>query len=177
LYKYLELVGLEIGLEFKIDDSNYSNYGKSTVYLDKNSNPLARLIQVSNKTKKKYQIPLSKVVWILTLDYKETKKVNNYKLYFDESDYPNAKRTYSFLINKNLKYSQIKTVLESSNLDNSIKIYLSPIERISLENKDIINIEVTFVNYAKTFETEFFENYEKQIISSLKLIDPEISLR
>lgn len=177
LYKYLELVGLEIGLEFKIDDSNYSNYGKSTVYLDKNSNPLARLIQVSNKTKKKYQIPLSKVVWILTLDYKETKKVNNYKLYFDESDYPNAKRTYSFLINKNLKYLQIKTVLESSNLDNSIKIYLSPIERISLENKDIINIEVTFVNYAKTFETEFFENYEKQIISSLKLIDPEISLR
>lgn len=177
LNNYLKLVNENTTYTIEKDEFKFSNFGKSKAYKDQNGKTIARIIQISNQVKKKYLINISKSIWALEMNYLEISKVNNYNKYFDESEYPSVKRSYSFLVSKATEYQQVKAVFDSINSGESIKVYVNPVERLQQDDKDILNIEVNFVNYSKTFNSEYLENYEKTLFSKLQVLDSTILLR
>ncbi len=127
-----------------------------------------KLIQISNKLKKKYDIALTKTLWWVTTDLTSWDgSVNVYNNYFDESDYPEIKRSYSLLVDRKLKWEVIQNTINSLSIENA-EIAVKPVERFSEDNqKDVVNLEIDFVSQTRTLESKEVEQIEHRMIEIL----------
>ncbi len=150
------------GSEPKISElvGDFTNLGEGFVYLGGQVD--ARLIQIKNSIKKSFEFPLDKTVWYISLDISNwDKKVQTYKNYFDESIYPSVRRSYSFVVNENVFWNEMKEVLEKQKID-EVEIRINPKERLVIDGEEVMNFEVEFVSYQKTLDGDEIETWETE---------------
>ncbi len=135
------------------------------------------LIQVSNKIKKHFEIPLIKPIWWIKISYNpELLKINTYLRYYEQSDYNNISRTISLIIPKSLRLEIIQKIQIS--LDFYFDSRMNGIERISHnDSQDIINLNFNFVSYSRTLTTVEIEEYLGKLIQECKKISDGVELR
>lgn len=118
------------------------------------------LIELSNKLKKQYNIPLNKPVWVLSLDLTNwNKDTLPYKKYYNETSFPVIERNYSIKIDKNTTWEEVaKTCMDETITECELR--LTPLERISENSFDKLNFAVEFVSYKRTLEGGEIQKWE-----------------
>ncbi len=151
----------------RLEMSEYSNVtelislGNKTKYII-NDIEVASIIEVSNKVKKMFDLPLNKVVLIINITLPNT--INNfpaYKQYKDESQYPSIRRSYSVVVNKDLS---TKTIInEILKRQNDFDIYIDPIERIDYSLQDKLLLNIRYTSKDKTLSQDDIQSVEKYL--------------
>lgn len=118
------------------------------------------LIELSNKLKKQYNIPLNKPVWVLSVDLTNwSKNILPYKKYYNETSFPVIERNYSIKIGKNITWEEVaKTCMDETITECEIR--LTAFERISENSFDKLNFAVEFVSYRRTLEGDEIQKWE-----------------
>jgi phenylalanyl-tRNA synthetase beta chain len=128
----------------------------------------ANLLKLNNKTKRPFDIPLTKDVWYIALDLTDwDKNFSQYNQYFNESEFSILSRNYSYLVDQNTTWKQVEQIyLNQPNIGADVRLY--PIERLSQNDKDILNFRVDFVSYTKNLESSQIDRWEKDLIAESK---------
>jgi phenylalanyl-tRNA synthetase beta chain len=118
------------------------------------------LKEISNSVKKQFDIPLTKKIWSLnvTLDNWD-QTIFPYKRYIDQSEYPAVKRSYSIQVQQETKWSEVELVLNNISIT-GISLDISPVERIKVNNKEAITVNIQFVSYDRTLTSEDVAGFE-----------------
>jgi phenylalanyl-tRNA synthetase beta chain len=129
-----------------------------------------QLLEISNKIKKSFELPLNKKFWYLKVDYTNWDyKLNSYKQYYDESDYPTIKRSYSLAVNKDLTWQKVATICLENEIANTIT-RLNPTERITKNDQEVLNFEVEFVSYSRNLVATEITDWENQVLDKLQKV-------
>jgi phenylalanyl-tRNA synthetase beta chain len=125
-----------------------NNIGSKTSYLIDNTE-VASIIEVSNKVKKMFDLPLNKTVILLNITLpKQIPDFPSYKQYRDESQYPSMRRSYSLKVDK---YLSTKTILISIlKLKSDFEIFIDPIERIDYSGEDKLLLSIRYSSKDRT---------------------------
>jgi phenylalanyl-tRNA synthetase beta chain len=122
--------------------------GSKTNYVIDNKE-VASIIEVSNKVKKMFDLPLNKTIILLNITLPE--KITDfpsYKQYRDESQYPSMKRSYSLKVDKYLSTKNILiSILE---LKSDFEIFIDPIERIDYSGEDKLLLSIRYSSKDRT---------------------------
>jgi phenylalanyl-tRNA synthetase beta subunit len=125
------------------------------------------LLEISNKIKKSFELPLNKKFWYLKVDYTNWDyKLNSYNQYYDESDYPTIKRSYSLAVNADLTWQKVATICLQNEVSGTIT-RLNPVERIIKDGQEILNFEVEFVSYSRNLVSAEITDWENQVMDEL----------
>lgn len=125
------------------------------------------LLEISNKIKKSFELPLNKKFWYLKVDYTNWDyKLNSYNQYYDESDYPTIKRSYSLAVNTDLTWQKVATICLQNEVSGTIT-RLNPVERIIKDGQEILNFEVEFVSYSRNLVSSEITDWENQVLVEL----------
>jgi len=126
-----------------------------------------KLLEISKGIKKKFELPLNKKVWYLQLNLTNWDYTfKNYKKYFDESNFPVVKRAYSVKINKEVFWNEIENLLSSQKISEA-RISIVPVEKMLINNQEVLNFEVEFVSYIRTLTAEEIVVWEEKAFASL----------
>ncbi len=151
--------------------AKYENIGLGYTY--KTDQITACVIQVSNKLKKIFNIPLNKDIWFFEIDITNwNNSLKVYNKYQNESTYPTISRSYSMYVPTDFQWKDIENI-NNSYQKNDVSITLSPIERMVSDGKNVLNFDVEFVSYNRTLQKEDVAKWEVNLLKSL----PEINLR
>lgn len=144
-------------------DQVEESFGKGFLYtLDCGLN--LKLLQISNKYKKNYDINLAKAIWYLEIDLNNWNKVSwNYKSYKDESDFPVVNRSYSLIVSNKDTLDGIKNLILQNKID-QVEIEINPVERFSLdENLEVLNLDLVFSSNFKTINSEIISSWQADL--------------
>ena len=126
------------------------------------------LVKLNSKTKRANDIPLTKDVWYIALDLGEwDKRFNIYSKYYNETEFSVLSRSYSYLVDKVTNWKQIEELYRSQP-DFGAEIRIYPIERLAMDNKDVVNFRIDFVSYTKNLESSQIDQWEKDLIEDSK---------
>ncbi|NJS41754.1 hypothetical protein HC766_05450 [Candidatus Gracilibacteria bacterium] len=137
-------------------------------YLYRQGNIEIKLIQISNKFKKKYDISLSKSLWWISCDLTAWDyRINKNSRYTDESNYPSIKRSYSLLVDKKVGWAKLEKKLNSLVIFD-VDFYVQPSERFEeSEQTDILNFEIDFESLGRTINSHEIESFEEEMEQEL----------
>jgi phenylalanyl-tRNA synthetase beta chain len=147
---------------------------KLSFQLHQKEKVLARgeLYHINNKTKRAYDLPLNKKVWILDLDITHFDVlINFYGQYTDESEYPTIKRSYSLQTEINLLWSNVESTLQKVQID-GVYTFVQPLERLTKDDFHILNFKVEFVSYHRTLQSEEISQWEQEFLRNLQSYGP-----
>lgn len=124
---------------------------------------VAHIIDVSNKTKKIFDLPLNKAIYISTLNLPDNiNSFSAYTKYADESNYPAIKRSYNLTIESSQSTSDLIKSIKTDNLDYSVII--NPIERLPINtNQDKVLLNIKYTSYTRTLTNDDIQSIENQI--------------
>jgi phenylalanyl-tRNA synthetase beta chain len=126
----------------------------------------ASLLEICNKLKKEFNIPLNKKVWYLHLNLAKDTEFNPYNFYPDQTDFSTISRGYSFFVEKALKWANLEEILTSFELN--FEVFIKPVERLFVDfNTDILNFEMDYYSYNRTLTTTEVENLENQFFNQI----------
>jgi phenylalanyl-tRNA synthetase beta chain len=126
------------------------------------------LIKVSNKHKRLYDIPLTKDVWYLAINMEKwSGNLNIYPKYHNESEYSTLTRHYSYMVTKDTQWQTIQTLIKESVLP-EVQMRIHPLERLSQDEKDVLNYRVDFVSYSKNLEGVEVDKWEQDLVKKSK---------
>jgi len=187
----------KIGLEFdyqKNPNSNFKDYGEVIKYqaINKqisndsvinlqdenfftNSNLEVYLIQIKNQVKKLVGLPLKNPVWYLHLNLPFDLNFNPYKTYSSRSDFSSLHRTYSFEVSSEAKWQTVQEIIKSVSVDFEIK--LNPLERLHLEQLEILNFEIEYFSFDRTLNKTEIEKFETDMQDKLTSTLPTFKRR
>ena len=112
------------------------------------------IVEISNKIKKQYSIPLNKTVWMINIDLTNWNgSFQKYEKYTTQSEYPSIKRTLSIEVDPEKKWSEIEQKIPETQTSDVI-IKVEPVERFNTGETDKITFELTFTSYDRTLENE-----------------------
>lgn len=138
-------------------------FGSGYLYSVEDQPVIVSLYEVKNQIKKQYDIPLSKKIWYASCDLTHwDKKINTYQTYKDESEFPSVHRSYSYEVDKDIQYKDIRKTLLQTHIQDAY-IAIRPRERIHHDNHDIVNVDVEFVSYIKTLAGEEILSWEERV--------------
>jgi phenylalanyl-tRNA synthetase beta chain len=144
--------------------TNLIDYDDSISFLN---NTGASLLQLSNKIKKEFDLPLNKQIWYLHINFGKGLNFNPYNFYPDQSDFPAISRTYSFFVKPSTKWAEVEEVLTSFELD--FDIFIKPLERMNQNPEvDILNFEIDYSSYTRTLNSQEIEVFENNFLTALK---------
>lgn len=146
------------------EGSNLIDYDSSISFLNHTG---ASLLQLSNKIKKEFDLPLNKQIWYLHLNLAKDLTFNPYNFYPDQSDFPAISRTYSFLVSPAVKWAEVEETLTDFKLD--FEIFVKPLERINQSPEvDILNFEIDYSSHTRTLTSQEIETFETEFITKLQ---------
>jgi phenylalanyl-tRNA synthetase beta chain len=124
---------------------------------------VAHIIDVSNKTKKIFDLPLNKSIYISTLNLPDNiNSFASYTKYADESNYPAIKRSYNLTVDTSQSTSTLIKSIKTDNLDYSVII--NPIERLPINiNQDKVLLNIKYTSYTRTLTNDDIQSIENQI--------------
>jgi phenylalanyl-tRNA synthetase beta chain len=154
----------EILLRLNIQE--YSNnqstitYGNSTSY-NAGGIEIANIIEVSNKVKKQFNLPLNKTIVICTFNLPDNiEEFNNYQGYNDESVYPTIRRSYNLTIEKKRNTKSI--INEILAIESDYKVIINPIERIEINHSnDKLLLDIKYTSQNRTLTTNDITKIEE----------------
>lgn len=171
----IQILATKMGV--KIEFEKYESVlGKG--YLYKLGKTEIKLLELTNKLKKEYQIPHTKKTWWLRVDLTNwNQKINPYDLFKDQTDYPILSRSYSVIVSKEFFWTQIDKLV-SSKKPHQIEVCLEPKERFeNSTTTDILNFDVRFSSYFRNITNQEIENFEEDLFANLKQKDSNFELR
>jgi phenylalanyl-tRNA synthetase beta chain len=124
---------------------------------------VAHIIEVSNKTKKIFDLPLNKSVYISTINLpKDITSFASYSKYSDESNYPAIKRSYNLIIDNSILTAKLIDSIKTNDLDYSV--FINPIERLPInETQDKVLLNIKYTSYSRTLTNDDIQSIETQI--------------
>jgi phenylalanyl-tRNA synthetase beta chain len=155
-----------------------NNLGKGFEYILEND-IIFTLLEISNKTKKYFEIPLTKKIFWLSCNLTNwNKELSNYSsIYKDQSDFPKLTRSLSLVVDKNVYWQDLKDILLSLELSDSSLAFFKPTERFLEKDFEILNIDLEFINYSRNLtHAEIDEWLDLAMLALLKKY-PNIKLR
>jgi phenylalanyl-tRNA synthetase beta chain len=143
----------------RLNIDNYTNtvavspIGNKTSYIV-SSTEVATIVEVSNKAKKQFNLPLNKTIILFNINLPDN--IINfpvYKKYADESQYPSIRRSYNLVLDKSITSKQILT--EISNIATDYKVIIDPQERLHInEKQDKLLLSIRYTSNNKTLSNE-----------------------
>ena len=148
-----------------INSSEIIPIGNKTRYISNNLE-VASIIEVSNKIKKQFDLPLNKTIILVNIDLpEEIKDFPAYNQYQDESQFPSIKRSYSIAINSSISTKDVVLAIES--IDTDYRIAVDPIERIQStkigEGVDKLLLNIRYTSSTRTLTLEDLQPIENKI--------------
>ncbi len=151
----------------------YLNLGQGFTYTLKNLIKIS-LVQINNKVKRNYELPLSKNIWYFSIDLTQWQsEISQYKIYKNESEFPFIQRSYSAVASKDLKWQEVLSSSEQLIIPD-VEIEFKPIERITQDNNDVLNFDVKFVSYTRNLEIAEIEAWQD---SFFKIFGDKLQLK
>ena len=128
------------------------------------------LVEISNKFKKLFDLPLNKKVWFLEFSFNLDKILfNTYNIYQDESELPIVTRSFSMQILKNTNWTQINDAINQQKSE-LFEIQIIPTERFpENHNFDNLNFDLIFTPNDRTLTNIEIENWCDQLFNNLSL--------
>lgn len=127
------------------------------------------LIEIKNSIKKTFDLPLNKTFWYLDIKFNPTEiKFDQYTQFSDQSDFPVVERSYSLVVPKELQWTNLKVILRNEKIIDT-QIIITAVERISKDNKDVVNFKVDFSSYTRTLTGKEIELWETAVLDKLKI--------
>ena len=129
------------------------------------------LLEVANKYKKQFGIPLSKHLYYLQVNLTgwEGKTLPAIK-YYDESEYSIITRSYSLAIqDSKTRWMDIKQelVLNNNFSNKNVRLDIQPIERRVIEGAESLTFTIDFVSYSSTLTNEEIAEWETGVFEKL----------
>ena len=143
----------------RLNINNYTNktmissIGNKISY-DYESKEIASIIEVSNKTKKQFNLPLNKRIVLFNINLPES--ITNfpvYKKYTDESQYPSIRRSYNLVVDKEKTSKSIIRLI--SEIKTEYKVIIDPVERFTInDNQDKLLLAIRYTSSSKTLSND-----------------------
>lgn len=164
----IKILGL-LNIQQQNNETKQSQLGEEINYSKQ-----VKLIQINNKTKKQFDIALSKNIWVIEVNLTNLKFViQDHTQYTDTLDFPSIERNYSILTK--LKWSQILEQIKL--LQTEYKLNIQPTERLKINNQDSLSFSVEFNHPQKTPTSEDIDQIEKIVFANLKKLDQNLVVR
>ena len=152
--------------KINLEVTSYNKYnsvlGSVCQYLQDHT-VLAEIIEVSNKTKKLFGLPLNKKVFLLTVNLpSQIGNFDSYSSYQDESPFPTIRRSYNLIIPKAELASNIINNIKVIKVDFAVNI--DTIERIAIDEiTDKLLLDIKYSSHDKTLTNKEIEVIETVI--------------
>jgi phenylalanyl-tRNA synthetase beta chain len=116
--------------------------------------------EISNTIKKQFDLPLNKKIWSVNVRLDTwDKTIFRYGSYKDQSEYPGVKRSYNLEVNPEITWNTIESTLKKISVID-IHLCVIPVERVYVNNKEIITIDIELISYTKTLTNEDIAGFE-----------------
>ncbi len=149
-----------------------SKLGQGYEYcLQKESETIAKinLIQIKNSIKKNFDLPLNKTIWYIEIKINPNLiNFNPYSKFSDQSSFPVIERSYSIVIPSIQEWSTILDNLSSIQIKDT-KITITPIERNTKNEEEVLNFKVEFCSFERTLTKEEIGIWEDVALANYKL--------
>jgi phenylalanyl-tRNA synthetase beta chain len=127
--------------------------GNKTSYTS-NSKEVGSIIEVSNKAKKQFNLPLNKTIILFNINLPDN--IINfpvYKKYADESQYPSIRRSYNIFLENTVTSQNI--IKEITSVKTDFKVIIDPIERLHInEKQDKLLLSIRYTSNDKTLSND-----------------------
>jgi phenylalanyl-tRNA synthetase beta chain len=118
------------------------------------------LKEISNTRKKQFDFPLNKKLWSISVFLDNWEKIiYNYKSYQDQSEYPSVNRSYNIQVGQKTSWKTAENIITKISID-GINLDINPIERKTIDGKDMLTFSIRFVSYIKTLTSEDIAGFE-----------------
>ncbi|MGL4758463.1 MAG: phenylalanine--tRNA ligase beta subunit-related protein [Patescibacteria group bacterium] len=150
-----------LGLNEYINTAEVINMGNKTSYLI-NGVEIASIIEVANKIKKQFDLPLNKTTILINIILpNDIHNFPAYKQYKDESQFPSIRRSYNLNVTKDLSTKSL--IYEIKSIKTDFNIYIDPIERLYSEKHDKVLLNIRYTSDNRTLSTEDIQLIENTI--------------
>lgn len=138
-------------------EKKLTNFGQEHIF--KIGKSIGKIIEISNKIKKNFGLPLNKNMWAVEIEIVNLEKKEN-KKYVQISDFPVVTRSVSLVLKNGQNFENIKNYLQSYE---DLNITVFPLERFKNEEGEILNLDLEISKNGTISGQELakFEEYVK----------------
>ncbi|MED5255321.1 MAG: hypothetical protein VX592_04320, partial [Chloroflexota bacterium] len=165
----VEMLSKNLNFDFEVKESNDKLFSeKSAIIYNRNIDEnIGCMGELSKETIEKNNFSSSEVI-VFEIDLSKVIKCQNKFIYKDFSQYPQAHRDLSLIIDRSVKFSQIKEIIYGENLVEDCLIFdIYEGNEIPSEKRSI-SIRVNYQSPRETLSSKKLEKVEKNILSKLE---------
>ena len=165
----VEMLSKNLNFDFEVKESNDKLFSeKSSIIYNRNIDEnIGCMGELSKETIEKNNFSSSEVI-VFEIDLSKVIKCQNKFIYKDFSQYPQAHRDLSLIIDRSVKFSQIKEIIYGENLVEDCLIFdIYEGNEIPSEKRSI-SIRVNYQSPRETLSSKKLEKVEKNILSKLE---------
>ena len=165
----LEMLSKNLNFDFEVKESNDKLFSeKSSIIYNRNIDEnIGCMGELCKETIEQNNFSSSEVI-VFEIDISKVIKCQNKFIYKDFSQYPQAHRDLSLIIDTSVKFSQIKEIIYSENLVEDCLIFdIYEGNEIPSEKRSI-SIRVNYQSPRETLSSKKLEKIEKTILSKLE---------